>query len=217
MAYKYLQNDFGLGFRHNIGDYTIGTNFYYTMTSQAAILLHQLSPGIELLYGKAQIFYNVYLPTTSEKTSRLASYFMTPISEVGINFYPINEVKFGLYPFYEHQIKKWGLNMAASYIHKSRFEFTISPYIRESDKGCAFSIGMRFGDTTKDKSDAACKANNMAYTADNVAPPIYLNFIDITEQSVQPVQQPTESKPQEQNKAAPKGWWETYFPSMPKG
>jgi hypothetical protein len=197
-----------------MGEYTIGTNFYYTMTSQEAIMLHQFSPGVEVIFGKTQVFYNVYLPTTSDKTSRLASYFMSPVSEFGINIYPINEVKFGLYPFYEHEIQKWGLNIAASYTHKNKFEFGISPYIKNSDKGCAFSIGMKFGESNKEKADAVCKGNSVSYHTEKVVPPIYLNFIDIQEQPVQPVQQPAESKAQEQPKAAPKGWWDSYFPTL---
>ena len=216
MAYKYLQNDIGLGFRRNVGEYSIGTNFYYTMTTQEAIMLHQISPGVEILYGTTQIFYNVYLPTTSDKTSRLANYFMSPVSEFGINIYPINEVKFGLYPFYEHDIKKWGINIAASYTHKNKFEFGISPYIRPNDKGCAFSIGMRFGDSSIDKTDAACKSNSISYTSEKIVPPIHLNFIDIVEQPVQPVQQPSESKTQDKPQEKPKGWWDSYFPPMSK-
>ena len=217
VAYNYLQNDIGIGFRRNIGAFTIGTNFYYNMTSQAAVILHQFSPGIEVLFGMTQIFYNVYLPTTSEKTSRLASYFMSPVSEFGINIHPIKEVKFGLYPFYEHDLKTWGLNIAAFYTHKNKFEFGISPYIKDNDKGCAFSIGMRFGDTSKDKSDAACKSNSISYISEKVVPPVYLGGFDYAEQSVQPVQLPAESKPQDKPQDTPKGWWDSYFPSMPKG
>jgi hypothetical protein len=207
MAYKYLQNDFGLGFRHNLGDFTIGTNFYYTMTSQPAILLHQLSPGIEVLYGKAQIFYNVYLPTADQITN--------PVSELGINIHPIDEVKLGLYPFYEHNAKAWGLNIAAAYTHNKRFEFTIAPFIKGADKGCAFSVGMSFGDTTK-KQDAAHKSNNISYHTEKAVPPIYLNQVDFVEQPVQPVQQPAESKSQKPPQEVPKSWWGSYFTTMSK-
>jgi hypothetical protein len=217
MGYKYLQNDFGIGYRRVVSDFVIGSNFFYTMTTEPTILLHQLSAGVEVFYEKTQFFYNIYLPTRDKAKSSKANFWMSPVSEFGMNFHPVKDVKVGLYPFYEHEFKTWGLNTSLSYVHKNRIEFGISPYFKDGDRGCACSIGFRFGDRSKEKTDVSHKFDGVSYKSEKILPPIYLGGFDYIEQPVQPVQEPSPApqiKPQDKPEDKPKGWWDSYFPTL---
>lgn len=197
LHYKHFQNDIGLGYRKSFEKVGVGANFYYMHSNQSKTLLHQFSPGLELLYKNLQVAYNLYLPTSLKLDLKRGSILHNRISELGLKWHPRKEITVGILPFYDHTKNKWGIDSKIIYTIKDKFELGLSPYFKSQEKGCVFSFGFNFGSAKDMKS--TYRSNAFIYFIENIQlkSPQQEPEPDRTSQTITVPMQPAEESPPE--------------------
>jgi hypothetical protein len=158
---NHMTNTIGIGYRTFLLNTGIGANLYYLNSNEPRAHLHQLSPGLELLYKGVQISYNLYIPTSAKMVVKRGSIYQSRVSEIGVRWSPNKEFTIGMLPFYDHLNARWGLNTRFTYTLKKKYEFGLSPYLNHNGNGCAFSFGINFG--TAKEMKPVHRANKFNY------------------------------------------------------
>ena len=136
----------GFGFRKFFCDTTgFGINLFHEASTRPTFLIHQLSPGFELFYGRFQFSANAYIPLKKEIVRSTGSVFHHTISEYGITFRPSSRFEFGIFPFFDHKSKEWGYTGNFVATVADSVTFGLNPFYREGNHGCTLSMGVYLG------------------------------------------------------------------------
>jgi len=175
MVYKpYLDKshhiETGIGARQFFGKYGIGFNLFYAANNNSGYFGHQLNYGFEFFYSRLQFSLNHYKPLFSEFKSNYELIKFPQISEFGITYKPSSKYEFGIYPFFDHSIDKWGAKGRASVFLTNVIELDVSPYYRPDNSGICFSIGYHFGGPKSRKMQAIRKSREFYFISQPVKP-----------------------------------------------
>lgn len=152
-----------IGYRKFWDGYGFGINHQYIGSTVPGIFSHQFGPGVEFFAGRFQLSFNHYVPLKKEQSTNKSQLLFSNISEFGINYKISRKMEVGLLPYFDHQKQKFGINGNISLLFYDTLTIGVQPFMRPSEKGVSFSIGINFGGNKSSKMQPIRKTHGVFF------------------------------------------------------